>query len=73
MTVGELRRLLRNFPKNATIVDGNEKEIHPLDIKSIKIESGMVNSQHAFKERNQVMICNSFGGLKRVNIDTEVK
>lgn len=73
MTVKQLIRILGHFPRNAIIVDSNEKEIHPLDIKFIKIESGMANSQRAFKERNQVMICNSYDGLKRVNINTEVK
>ena len=73
MTVGELRRILRNFPRNAIIIDSNEHEIHPLDIKFIKVEHGMTNSQHTFKERNQVMICNSYDGLKRVDINTEVK
>ena len=73
MTVKQLIRTLRHFPRNAIIIDSNEHEIHPLDIKFIKIEHGMTNSQHTFKERNQVMICNSYDGLKRVNINTEVK
>ena len=73
MTVRQLIKTLRHFPRNAIIVDGNEEEIHPLDIKYINIEHGMTKSQYTFKEKNMVMICNSYGGLKGIEINKENK